>query len=223
MRFVTSVADSARLAHLGTARRTQCARSFTSAYRETDTPPADRSMCRRCVLTAVSVGVVTAEDAVRLLNHRATADRMDFMVELFRSGMKDAAVARRLGISLRSVVRRVGRAMAEVDTSTRFQWAFQLGGRKDAVKPKPSFTSMPMPRRGQRRAVASRGDATCGGHAAAERPPARRVLRRVGYPSESILWRGHGATEGTTTTLEPPNVVRLHKQVLRLCSGGCWS
>lgn len=48
------------------------------------------------------------------------------LVELMRQGLKDEAIARLLGISLRTVRRRVARLMDEHSVSTRFQLALRL-------------------------------------------------------------------------------------------------
>lgn len=51
------------------------------------------------------------------------------LVELMRQGLKDEAIARLLGISLRTVRRRVARLMEEHSVATRFQLALRLAER----------------------------------------------------------------------------------------------
>lgn len=51
------------------------------------------------------------------------------LVELMRQGLKDEAIARLLGISLRTVRRRVARLMEDHSVATRFQLALRLADR----------------------------------------------------------------------------------------------
>lgn len=55
------------------------------------------------------------------------------LVELLELGLKDEAIARHLGVSLRTVRRRVARLMSVNGVDTRFQLGWVLAGRGDAV------------------------------------------------------------------------------------------
>ena len=48
------------------------------------------------------------------------------LVELMQAGLKDEAIARVLGVSLRTVRRRIAALMDECDVETRFQLAVEL-------------------------------------------------------------------------------------------------
>jgi DNA-binding CsgD family transcriptional regulator len=62
----------------------------------------------------------------------------DQLVELMRQGLKDEAIARLLGISLRTVRRRVARLMDDHSVSTRFQLALRLAERAaESAEPPP--------------------------------------------------------------------------------------
>ncbi|WP_018157980.1 helix-turn-helix domain-containing protein [Demetria terragena] len=54
----------------------------------------------------------------------------DQLVELMRQGLKDEAIARLLGISLRTVRRRVARLMDDYSVGTRFQLALRIADRR---------------------------------------------------------------------------------------------
>ncbi|MBO1767109.1 helix-turn-helix domain-containing protein [Allobranchiibius sp. GilTou38] len=58
------------------------------------------------------------------------ADEPEGLLELMRQGLKDEAIARVLGISLRTVRRRVAALMAEHGVDTRFQLALRLAERR---------------------------------------------------------------------------------------------
>ncbi|BDZ59578.1 hypothetical protein GCM10025872_32350 [Barrientosiimonas endolithica] len=59
------------------------------------------------------------------------------LVELMRQGLKDEAIARLLGISLRTVRRRVASLMDDHQVSTRFQLALRLAERRDGGPASP--------------------------------------------------------------------------------------
>ena len=54
-----------------------------------------------------------------------------------RQGLKDEAIARLLGISLRTVRRRVASLMDDHQVSTRFQLALRLAERRDGGPASP--------------------------------------------------------------------------------------
>lgn len=65
----------------------------------------------------------TAESAWRV------SDDDHMLLALLAAGMKDQAIARRLGIGLRTVVRRIGNLARSLDAETRFQAGYQAARR----------------------------------------------------------------------------------------------
>lgn len=60
----------------------------------------------------------------------------DALAAAYREGLEDTAAAARLGLSLRTLVRRVQEQMADMGAATRFQWGYRLGyaaGRREAI------------------------------------------------------------------------------------------
>lgn len=133
-KYVTSLHRNARLAHLGSNRLTACGHVFVGPFEATDDAPADRLVCVRCVDAALAQKTITAAEAAAMMQHRATAARrvpadavLDAAIALFKEGLNDRQVALRLGISLRSLIRRTQQGMRAVDATTRFQWGYRLG------------------------------------------------------------------------------------------------
>ena len=57
------------------------------------------------------------------------SDEADSLLELMRQGLKDESIARVMGVSLRTVRRRIAALMEEHDVDTRFQLALKLAAR----------------------------------------------------------------------------------------------
>ena len=132
--YVTSLDRNAQLAHLRTGRAAWCGTGFMGDTAVSDTIPADRRVCDRCVVVALARGALTSDEAKALLAHQPPVRRrrgggfpqqdIAEVVALFREGLTDKEVAQRLGIGLRTVVRRASQGMAEYGAATRFQWAY---------------------------------------------------------------------------------------------------
>jgi hypothetical protein len=75
-----------------------------NGHRVTANFPADRHLCARCAEVAVATGAMSRMDTEILLAHQPTVRDYDDLIDLLRRDT-DAAVARALGASLRTVVR----------------------------------------------------------------------------------------------------------------------
>ncbi|MDQ1746816.1 MAG: hypothetical protein QOD07_1079 [Frankiaceae bacterium] len=125
--YVTSLRSDAKLAHIGYPV-TACGIIFTGTHRVSDNMPTDRRICRECITRATSYGLVTNDEATALLNyHPAQREVIARIVALLIDGSNDREVARRLGVSMRTISRHVAAAMSAAGAQTRFQWGFKLG------------------------------------------------------------------------------------------------
>lgn len=124
-RYVTSQRMHAKVAHLGYPI-TACRKRIAWPYRATDTMPADRRICRECVRVATGLGWITSEEADLLLG-RTVAETTDPIIGMLIDGASDRQAALRLGISERTVSRRIADAMSAAGAATRFQWGYRLG------------------------------------------------------------------------------------------------
>jgi hypothetical protein len=125
-RYVTSTVANARVAHLGYPL-TACRKIFTGPHAVSDDMPADRRICRDCVLNATGLGWLTTDEAVALLGRKQPEPRRPQIVPLLVEGRSDRDVARQLGVSMRTVSRIVHAAMREAGARTRFQWGYKVG------------------------------------------------------------------------------------------------
>jgi hypothetical protein len=122
--YVTSLHGNARLAHIGYPI-TACGKSFIAAFQTSDNAPADRPICGLCVERATGYGWITADEADALLGREIVRqDVPDSIVALLIAGAADREIARRLGVSMRTVSRYVATAMHAAGARTRFQWGY---------------------------------------------------------------------------------------------------
>ena len=132
VRFVTSTSRQGRRAHVGTGRTPLCGTYLVNEVRVTANFPADRHLCPRCAQVAVAEGAMSKGEAEILLAYEPVVRDYDDLIALLRQDT-DAAVARALGVSLRTVVRRVHDGMTEVGARTRFDFGYRVAQRKAAT------------------------------------------------------------------------------------------
>jgi hypothetical protein len=125
--YVTSLHGNARLVHIGYPI-TACGKSFIGAFRTSDDIPIDRRICPLCVERATGYGWITAGEGGYLLDRDVEqTDVPDSIVALLIAGAADREIARRLGVSMRTVSRYVATAMHAAGARTRFQWGYLVG------------------------------------------------------------------------------------------------
>jgi len=122
--YVTSRDRGARLAHIGYPV-TVCGVAFVGPHRTSSNMPADRSICRACVAGALGFGWITADEADALLRHEPIT--ADLLLPLLIEGRSDREITLRLGVSGRTLSRRIAAAMREAGARTRFQWGYLVG------------------------------------------------------------------------------------------------
>lgn len=132
-RYASSRSLNATLAHIGHPL-TFCGVLFVGPYRVSDDIPADRTLCRRCAGLAVDRGELSDAQAVTLVTRPPASPRGgDELLTLLRQGHTDRAIALRLGLSSRTLSRRIALAMSGVRARSRFEFGY-LVGRSDVVE-----------------------------------------------------------------------------------------
>ena len=125
--YVYSLHGGATVAHIGDAHHTVCGFVPIRAYRVTDMPPPNRRLCAQCVKRS---GQAAASAAARADDANARhAERRALILALLKDGLDNAAVARRLGMSLSTVVRDISAAMRRERAASRFAWGYTIGFR----------------------------------------------------------------------------------------------
>jgi len=119
--YVTSLDGNARLAHIGHPV-TACGVVFIGPHRTSENMPTDRTICRECVATATGYGWITNREADALLRFQPA--NTDLLLPLLIEGRTDREIAVRLGVSMRTLSRRIAEAMQAVGARTRFQWGY---------------------------------------------------------------------------------------------------
>lgn len=122
--YVTSKDRGARVVHIGYPV-TACGVTFVGPHRTSENMPTDRSICRECARKATGYGWITADEAEALLQFEPKTT--DMLVPLLIEGRADREIALRLGVSMRTLNRRVGEHMRAAGARTRFQWGYRLG------------------------------------------------------------------------------------------------
>jgi hypothetical protein len=122
--YVTSLDARARLAHIGHPV-TACGVVFVGAHRKSANMPNDRTICRECVAVATGYGWITRDEADVLLRFQPAPT--DLLLPLLIAGHTDREIALRLGVSMRTISRRVQAAMQEAGARTRFAWGYRAG------------------------------------------------------------------------------------------------
>ena len=131
--YVMSEHRRARKAHIGMPPL--CGEALTGSVRAEPELPAERLLCGACAGTAVARGLMsgTEIDALRAREPkvRSTLDN-EPIIELLKDGCTDAEIGRRLGLSARTVVRRIRDEMNAFAARSRFQFGYAVAIRDTA-------------------------------------------------------------------------------------------
>jgi len=122
--YVTSLDGNARLAHIGHPV-TACGVTFVGPHRTSNDMPADRAICSECVSSALGFGWITADEADALARHQP--EITDHLMPMLIEGRSDREIMLRLGVSGRTLSRRIADAMKAARARTRFQWGYIVG------------------------------------------------------------------------------------------------
>jgi hypothetical protein len=135
--YVTSIHGGAKVTHVGTQHRTVCNYVFHSFFVVTTEVPQGRTLCRRCAQIVGDVpGREGTADILSTYRGRLTeadvAARDAEIVALLKQGCDNIAVARHLGLGLRTAVRRIGEAQERAGATDRFTWGYVVGKQEAA-------------------------------------------------------------------------------------------
>ena len=120
-RYVTALPQTC-VAHVLTEDGTTTVCNFMPLrFTPRDKLPTGMRLCRNC-RTVLARQAKWATRRARVLARRDAA-----IVAMLIDGLKDEAVARRLGIERRTVTRYIGDAMRRAGVESRFQWGYMLG------------------------------------------------------------------------------------------------
>lgn len=142
--YVTSRLPHARLTHFGDLERTVCGYVPRGSFRITVDRPANRLLCARCLARVIDAAhlehlvreqqqLIVERDrrrrrspAVAAYARARTSTDADLMVAM-KQGLSNLAMARQLGISERTAVRRRNEARRRAGAKSLFHWGYLVG------------------------------------------------------------------------------------------------